>query len=582
MSQTLQGKSSNKPHASESPQMGGDASRGRDGSLARGVALELESELSAAVGAASPRDAGDQRDRLDMTLEQAVDRAFLSPRVIDQTSFDWLAGSLKKLTTEAASQHRSLSATTTQATTVQAQLQEQLRGLVKDLQGRVDAALKAIPALDARAGRAQALLDRVTNETALSKAREVRDAVIAEVVKQRDVIVTEALQKALEGAKAKFEKDCAEMVRHAIDQARADAILAARAAGHQADTQFNAQAASAAQAQALHSTMLRETDAETEFSISPPVKQTTDGETDYNQQAAHLQSLMTQQQQLTAQMMTIEERVRTLLIEFDAGAARSEDRIAAVQQATERALERAEKGEKGLEQAVLRAQLRLQNASTEAERRTEAVATEIAEQLQALRHDAAETVRNAHASMQASAREQEARLTNTLDGYAARVQAIQTQFEQVHAQHARGAASGTRGESHNHETLTAQPAANVHSAIGAANDAIAKLEAARHATLMVCRSCDEKSHALTHLMDRVEGTMAHIATSAARTELERGMQPVATTEKSNVTSAIDDSHHQAMIISQQLHQLTGQAVQVGQWLTSLLQQVHGSGRQSLR
>ncbi len=395
--QTLQNKTSSKPQSGDTQKKNGQAAHGADGSLARGVALELEEtrgENGVAPSVATPpppavNDGSTARDQLDMTLDQAIDRAFLSPRVVDQATFDWLAGSLKKLTTEAAMQHRSLSATTTQATTVQTQLQEQLRGLVKDLQGRVDAALKAIPALEARAGRAQALLDRVTNETALSKAREVRDAVIAEVVKQRDSIVTEAVQKALEGAietaKAKFEKDCAEMVRNALEQARADAILAARAAGVELAQTTTHSAVDSHRATDRGDTLTVggragiDSGIQLSFVQHSTDKQSLVGGTEVDEHAAQLRAMMAKQQELAEQLISIEDRARTLLFEFDGGAEQSEARIAAVQQATEAALVRAEQGEKSLEEAVLRAQMRFQQASTEAERRTEAVATEISE-----------------------------------------------------------------------------------------------------------------------------------------------------------------------------------------------------------
>lgn len=598
MAQTIQNKTSGKTRSGESHAKASDASQSVDGSLARGVALELENSRSEQAVSPSAVMELTTRDVLDATLEQAVDRAFLSPRVVDQATFDWLAGSLRKLTTEAASQHRSLSATTAQATTVQTQLQEQLRSLVKDLQGRVDAALKAIPALEARAGRAQALMDRVTSETALSKAREVRDAVIAEVVKQRDAIVTEAVQQALggaiESARAKFEKDCAEMVRNALEQARADAILAARAAGADSAAKNGAISSNkhehssgfAGSEQTIHRNDDNTSPAQHVSAARHIETSRSDNSVNFNA-AAHaaaageLQTLFAKQQQLAAQLISIEERARTLLFEFDAGAEQSEARIAAVQHATENAMTRAEQGEKGLEEAVLRAQMRLQSASAEAERRTEAVATEISEQLQALRHDATEIVNDAKVTLHASAREQESRLTNAYDAYAARIQAAQAQIEQidrVHAQHvqlvqmsqlqsveqhARGAIAEPRGELHAADANASQHSATLQSAIASANEAIAKLDAMREATMTACRTCDEKSHAMIHLMDHVEGRMAQIGTKISREEFAADKQP---TQRSG-----DEMQRQALMVSQQLHQLTAQAVQVGQWLGGMLQ-----------
>ncbi len=217
--------------------------------------------------------------------------------------------------------------------------------------------------------------------------------------------------------------------------------------------------------------------------------------------------------------------------------------------------------------------------------------------MQALRHDAATIAKDAQTTLQSNAREQEERLTRVFDGYATRIQTAQAQIEQMQAQHAQTMLLQSV-EQHGRETAStmhvadasAQHVTQLQNAIASANEAIAKLEAARDATAVACRTCDEKSHALVHLMDHVEGRMAEIQTKSAREEFAAGTamnaatvsSPVTTTPiaKANpTTGGTEDLQRQAMMVSQQLYQLTGQAVQVGQWLSGMLQQVmQQSGR----
>lgn len=86
-------------------------------------------------------------------------------------------------------------------------------------------------------------------------------------------------------------------------------------------------------------------------------------------------------------------------------------------------------------------------------------------------------------------------------------------------------------------------------------------------------------------MDHVEGRMAEIETKAAREEFAQGKAAANTASSAGIATPIaqtrpttgpdNDLQRQAMMVSQQLYQLTGQAVQVGQWLSGLMQQWNG-------
>lgn len=127
-------------------------------------------------------------DALEVGLERAAEQVFLSPRVVDQRSFDELSGTLQRVVREATAQGKSLLATGDQVRNVT----DNLRALMRELQQRTDAATKVLPLMEAQAKRVQELTGRVTHEAALSKAREVRDAVMKAVDEERAKVVQSA------------------------------------------------------------------------------------------------------------------------------------------------------------------------------------------------------------------------------------------------------------------------------------------------------------------------------------------------------------------------------------------------------
>jgi SWI/SNF-related matrix-associated actin-dependent regulator 1 of chromatin subfamily A len=504
--------------------------------------MELPREESSAIGVTLGPDA------LDRTLESAVERAFLSPRVVDQAAFDSLAGTLRKLTVDAQGQARSLASTSAQM----GHLQESVRGLIKDLQTRIDHALKALPTLDTRISRTQALLDRVSNETALTKARELRDSIIQEVAAQRETLVRDALALALDGAKEKFAADLQTMVRDALDQARADAILSARGAN-------------AAE-------------------MSPPALAPASGISIPVESLAAIEQRLTlaTSNAIATQLDALTLRAREALHEFEAGVERVEARLAAIQAAAERDIERAEQGEKSLEEAVLRAEMRLRTASADAERRTEAVATEIAEQLLALRADAGTMVQAGREQLATHARDLSRDLTRELtlrlDEQVERAsrESIAAQAERV-ASHA---ASANGNPPTNEPAAASTPVAPAilpdtsadFARLAAARTQIEallhQLDQSRTAVAAAARHCDDRTLAAAIAMDTIESRFAALRAQAQQAEVGASTarpptDALATPPRLEQT--------QAQLQAFQLQQVTAQAIQVGQWLTQLLQ-----------
>jgi hypothetical protein len=104
-------------------------------------------------------------------LEETLDKVFLTPRVVDERAFDELSGSLKTLVKDAGAQSRALIATTGEVKL----LGDQLREATRELQTRVETAVKVIPTLDQRVAKAEQLLDLTGKELA-TRVSELREA----------------------------------------------------------------------------------------------------------------------------------------------------------------------------------------------------------------------------------------------------------------------------------------------------------------------------------------------------------------------------------------------------------------------
>lgn len=301
----------------------------------------------AALVEARPEPRPDFRtDPVERSLHQAVEQVFLSPRVVDQRAFDEFAGQLSKLTKEAGKAGESLTITHGQVKA----LSEQLRGLMTDLTTKTDAAIKALPVIEAKAAKVQQLMTHVGNETAIAKARELRDSVAQELLSQRDGLVRQlttelrdsVMRQVMDSVQTQLREHIAQTVTQTVNQIATQAITE-------------------------HVSKLPAS------SVAPA--------------------------QLDIDSLALDTTLRETITDANAALARFETSVRAVEQrldatrtGSDQIAQRAEQLERSLEEAVLRASMKFESTISQSEQRTEAVASEIAEQLLALRADAAKLV----------------------------------------------------------------------------------------------------------------------------------------------------------------------------------------------
>ncbi len=293
-------------------------------------------------------------DPVERSLHQAVEQVFLSPRVVDQRAFDEFAGQLSKLTKEAGKAGESLTITHGQVKA----LSEQLRGLMTDLTTKTDAAIKALPVIEAKAAKVQQLMTHVGNETAIAKARELRDSVAQELLSQRDGLVRQlttelresVMRQVMDSVQTQLREHIATTVNQTVNQTVTQTV-------NQIATQAITEHVSKLPAP----------------SIAPA--------------------------QLDIDSLALDTTLRETITDANAALARFETSVRAVEQrldatrtGSDQIAQRAEQIEKSLEEAVLRASMKFESTISQSEQRTEAVASEIAEQLLALRADAAKLV----------------------------------------------------------------------------------------------------------------------------------------------------------------------------------------------
>ncbi len=124
-----------------------------------------------------PTTAGSQPLEAGTPIDELMDRMFLSPRVVDQRAYDELAGSLKTLVRDAAAQARALEGTGAEVKLYG----EQLRQATRELQDRVEGAVKVVPSIDSRVAKLEQLVDLVAKDLH-GKVMAAREVVAKEVV----------------------------------------------------------------------------------------------------------------------------------------------------------------------------------------------------------------------------------------------------------------------------------------------------------------------------------------------------------------------------------------------------------------
>lgn len=171
--------------------------------------------------------------------EDAADRAFITPRIVDQRTFDELAGELRELMRAAGQQRTGLAQAAAEVT----QAGGQLRQATKDLHTRLENAAKLLPALDTRVARAESTLDAATRELA-ARVAQVKELTSREVVVDAERIHT----KVDEIAHARIEEmaaAAAERLHASIERTIGEALDRVRAAAGEAADRAELAAANA-------------------------------------------------------------------------------------------------------------------------------------------------------------------------------------------------------------------------------------------------------------------------------------------------------------------------------------------------
>jgi hypothetical protein len=121
-------------------------------------------------GSAIEAGAGEDPSVHGLDADRIIDDLFITPKVIDRRGFEELSSTLRQLVRDATSKGESLKSTAVEVRT----LGDNLREVTKQLQTRLEAALKVAPALDQRVAKAehivQLALDRSTLTDQLEKS----------------------------------------------------------------------------------------------------------------------------------------------------------------------------------------------------------------------------------------------------------------------------------------------------------------------------------------------------------------------------------------------------------------------------
>jgi len=145
-------------------------------------------------------------------VEHPEDEVFLSPRVIDQRAFEEFSGALKTLVRDAAQHKAALESSSVEVK----ELGQQLRDATKDLQAKVETAVRVVPTLDQRVARAEEAAARAEAQLA-ERERLVREAVASHVTIDRAMLEA-ALAQHLPGIlRDRLRELTAELARKAIE-----------------------------------------------------------------------------------------------------------------------------------------------------------------------------------------------------------------------------------------------------------------------------------------------------------------------------------------------------------------------------
>ncbi|MCC6428474.1 MAG: hypothetical protein IT435_16855 [Phycisphaerales bacterium] len=163
--------------------------------------------------------------------DHIIDNVFITPKVLDRRAFDELSAALRQLVRDAASQGQALHGT---AGEVKA-MGDSLREATRQLQARLEAALKVAPALDQRVAKAEQIVQLAIDRNKLTEHLEaslgqIIDARLADFTRRltaataeqedRLRLLTTRAAEEIDARRARLQAD-AEQACEQINQARA-------------------------------------------------------------------------------------------------------------------------------------------------------------------------------------------------------------------------------------------------------------------------------------------------------------------------------------------------------------------------
>ena len=177
-------------------------------------------------------------------VEHPEDEVFLSPRVVDQRAFEEFSGALKTLVRDAAQQKAALESSSVEVK----ELGQQLRDATKELQAKVETAVRVVPTLDQRVARAEEAASRAEAQLA-ERERMVREAVASHVTVDREMLERALAAHLPEILRERLHELTRELAQKAIESvpAAAKAIEDARGRAYQARVAFEESIALAAE-----------------------------------------------------------------------------------------------------------------------------------------------------------------------------------------------------------------------------------------------------------------------------------------------------------------------------------------------
>lgn len=172
-----------------------------------------------------------------MNEQLASEQIFVTPRIVDQKTFEQFSETLKGIVRDAAGQSRTLLAATTEVKS----LGDHLRTASKELQGRVETAVRVIPTIDQRVQRAEVLADQISKDLT-AKEERVQALVQTEVTidpervrEQVDAIVGTMIDEKLASVRDEFARQTQEIVQGAVREVESAVVrLGERVREHEA------------------------------------------------------------------------------------------------------------------------------------------------------------------------------------------------------------------------------------------------------------------------------------------------------------------------------------------------------------